>query len=154
MTLIHASAAIVGERGVLIRGSSGSGKSSLLLALLDTPTGDAWLVADDRVELVAAHGRLVASVPPSIAGLLEIRGRDIAARPRISPARIRLVVDIAPPEDCPRLPQPSEMRAEIAGVILPRLMLPVGASDGARRVRATLTDLHHIESMIEIKGLR
>ena len=133
----HASAALIGERGVLIRGASGSGKSSLLLALMALDGARNALVADDRVWLTAHGGRLVASVPPELAGLIEVRGQGILARPHVSPAVIDLVVDIVPAADAERMPEP-DLRAEIAGLSLPRLMLPEGAGDGALRVATAL----------------
>ena len=138
MTTIHAGAVLIGERGVLIRGPSGSGKSALVLALLATNTERSALVADDRVHLSAANGRLIASVPSEIAGLLEVRGQGISHLPHVSPVVIDLVVDLAPPEQCPRLPSPAEEVVGIHGVNLPRLILPIGASDGALRVGAWL----------------
>ncbi len=138
---IHAGAVLVGEAGILVRGRSGSGKSSLILALVAAAPKSTWLVADDRVALVAAHGRLVASVPAAIAGRLEIRGQAIATLPFVSPAVIRLVVDLAPMAACPRLPSVEEGAAEVLGVRLPRLMLPAGIADGALRVRAALAGL-------------
>jgi HPr kinase/phosphorylase len=134
---VHASVALIGEGGVLIRGPSGSGKSSLLLSLLADDT--AALVADDRVALAAANGRLIASVPDEIAGLMEIRGQGIVRRPHVSPVVVDLVVDLAPVEACPRLPlSEADGRVVIAGVTLPRVHVAIGAADGAVRVRAAL----------------
>src|SRR5690349_24886199 len=93
---VHASAILIGERGVLIRGASGAGKSSLLLGLLTADPNTTWLIADDRVVLTPAHGRLVAGTPAELAGLMEIRGQGIIRRPFVSPARIDLVVDLVP----------------------------------------------------------
>jgi serine kinase of HPr protein (carbohydrate metabolism regulator) len=138
---VHAGAVLVGETGVLVRGASGSGKSSLILALLAARPETAWLVADDRVALRAAHGRLVAAVPPSIAGLLEIRGVGIVARPFVSPAVVRLVVDLVPREAAPRLPSEEEAAAEVLGVHLPRLVLPAASGDGGLRVLAAVAGL-------------
>ena len=62
---VHATAIVIGETGVLIRGRSGSGKSSLALALVARVRlagGFAAFVADDRVALAPAGGR---SVRPS-----------------------------------------------------------------------------------------
>ena len=134
---VHAGAVLVGEAGVLVRGASGSGKSSLIFDLIAAPH-PAWLVADDRVVLVAAHGRLVASVPAAIAGRLEIRGQGIVSLPFVSPVVIRLVVDLLPVALCPRLPSAEEARVDALGVTLPRLALPVGIARGAVRVRAAL----------------
>ena len=59
---IHASAVLAGARAVLIRGPAGAGKSRLALALIEAAQSGllpfARLVADDRVELQARHGRL------------------------------------------------------------------------------------------------
>jgi HPr kinase/phosphorylase len=140
-TTVHAGALVVGEHGILIRGPSGSGKSSLLLALLSANPGTAWLTADDRVVLAEAHGRLVAAAPETIAGLIEIRGQGIVRRCHVSPARIHLVVDLAPAEACPRLPSPAEERVSIEGVELTHLILPIAATDGPIRVRAVLERL-------------
>jgi serine kinase of HPr protein (carbohydrate metabolism regulator) len=135
---VHASAVLLGERGILVRGASGSGKSSLVLGLLAAAPGASWLIADDRVVLTAVHGRVVAAVPAALAGLLEIRGQGIVRRPYVSPALVHLVVDLAPPADCARLPQREDAAAIVAGVALPRLCLPVAAADGPARVRAAL----------------
>lgn len=134
---LHASAVVVGGRGVLIRGASGSGKSTLLLALLDRDA-DAVLVADDRVMLAADGGRIVASAPEAIAGLMEIRGLGIVRRPHVSPAVIDLVVDIVEPGTAPRLPEAPERTATIEGVAVPRIFLVAGAAEGGARVRAAL----------------
>ena len=68
--LHQASCVAIGGRAVLIEGPPGSGKSSLALALIDR---GAVLVGDDGVALAARDGRLFASPPPNIAGLLEVR---------------------------------------------------------------------------------
>ena len=139
-TNIHASAVLIGERGVLIRGTAGSGKSSLVLRLLDRDPATTWLVADDRVIVAAHHGHLVATVPPAIAGLLEIRGHGIVSRPYVSPVLIGLVVSLRPPGDCPRLPEPDAATTNLAGIALPLLTLPIGDPAGAERVRAVVAD--------------
>jgi serine kinase of HPr protein (carbohydrate metabolism regulator) len=138
---VHASAVVVGDHGVLIRGASSSGKSSLVLAVLSARPRIAVLVADDRVALSVADGRLVAAAPAELAGLLEIRGQGIVRRPHVSPAFVDLVVDLLPLEQCPRLPEPDQARTSLEGVVLPRLALPVGAADGAIRLLARVDDL-------------
>ena len=75
---IHATALIVGHRGILIRGPSGSGKSRLALTLLQSAgAGFARLVGDDRIHLEAVHGRLLMRPATALAGLIEIRGLGI-----------------------------------------------------------------------------
>jgi serine kinase of HPr protein (carbohydrate metabolism regulator) len=73
----HASAVVLGDRGIVIAGASGSGKTQLALALISDVRSFglfARLVADDQILLSAHHGRLVCAAPPTIAGLVEVRG--------------------------------------------------------------------------------
>lgn len=122
----HASCVLVGARAVLIRGPAGSGKSHLALALIDAARAGripfARLVADDRVALSAAHGRLIASAPDATRGLIEVRGlgiRRIEFEPR---ALVGLVIDLAS-ADAARLPEPAATTCEILKLRLPRLPL-------------------------------
>jgi HPr kinase/phosphorylase len=125
----HASCVLVGRSAILIRGPAGSGKSRLALALLDTAKNGllpfARLVADDRVQLLAAHGRLVARAPAAIAGKIEVRGFGIRAVGHESPALVGLVVDLAA-EDAARMPEEAARRVEISGVSLSRLPVATG----------------------------
>lgn len=127
---IHGSVVLVGSRAVLIRGPSGSGKSRLALRLVDGPplagSLPSRLVADDRVLLEEAHGRLVARAPAGLAGLIELRGVGILARPHEPAAVVRLVVDLAAP-DAARLPEPEAGRVALGSVILPRFAVAEGA---------------------------
>ena len=122
---IHANAMLLGEAGLLLRGPSGSGKSALSLDLIDRAQarGDfARLVADDRVELTAANGRLIARPHPAIAGLMEIRGRGVVRVPFESAGVIRLVVDLLGAASWPeRCPQQGAREAKLCGITLPRL---------------------------------
>ena len=81
MATIHASAVLIGARAVLIRGPAGSGKSQLALALLEAEHRARLpfvrLVADDRVQLEAEHGRLLVRSVPALAGLIEVRGYQV-----------------------------------------------------------------------------
>jgi serine kinase of HPr protein (carbohydrate metabolism regulator) len=131
MATIHASAVLVGARAILVRGPSGSGKSRLVLDLLDRFAGGgppfARLVADDRVEVEAAHGRLLARAPQPLAGLVEIRGlgiRQVAYEPV---AVVGLVVDIDVP-DAARMPEEDALSTTLAGVTLPRHPMVAGAA--------------------------
>ena len=125
---MHASCVLVGRSAVLIRGASGSGKSQLALALIEALPGKARLVADDRVHLFAANGRLLAAAPDAIRGKLEIRGLGIRAVDYESLALVALVVDLDA-QDAARMPHDSARSTEIAGVKLSRL--PVAAGQAA-----------------------
>ncbi len=133
---VHASVALVGGRGVLVRGASGSGKSSLLLALISS--ANATLVADDRAHLRVESGRVIAHAPDAIAGLMEIRGVGIVRRTHAASAAVDLVVDLLPLADCPRLPDADEAHAMLEGIAVPRIFIAVGAHDGVARVMAVL----------------
>lgn len=115
---VHASAVVMGGRGLLVTGPSGSGKSALCLSLMGR---GAVLVADDRVRLWRDGDRLMADAPASLAGLIEARGVGILRAEPAGPARIDMVVDLGLAED-QRLP-PWRMRA-VLGIELPLVLGP------------------------------
>jgi serine kinase of HPr protein (carbohydrate metabolism regulator) len=123
---VHAVAVLLGEKGLLLRGRSGAGKSALALALLERfrLKGDfAALVADDRVLVDACAGRLIARPHPALAGMIEARGLGILNLRYERACRLHAIVDVsAPGETPPRLPQEGEKTAELAGVALPRVV--------------------------------
>ncbi|MCU0883503.1 MAG: HPr kinase/phosphatase C-terminal domain-containing protein [Beijerinckiaceae bacterium] len=128
---LHASCIVIGESGLLVRGPAGSGKTTLCLALLEQAKAGgrfARLVADDRTELRACHGRLLASAVPAIAGLIERRGLGLVPASHEAAARVRLVVDCQA-ETPPRLPDAEDLVTVIAGLTLPRLAVSRGAAD-------------------------
>jgi HPr kinase/phosphorylase len=128
LATIHASAVLVGARAVLIRGPSGSGKSRLALALLQAADRGALafarLVADDRAHVEAAHGRLLVRPAATLAGLLEIRGLGIRRLAYEPLAVVGLLIELNA-VDAERHPSPGSLRAEMAGIQLPRLAVAV-----------------------------
>lgn len=123
---IHAACAALDGAGILIRGPSGSGKSSLALRL--AATGSGTFVADDRVVCTERAGQLWARPHPALAGRVEVRGQGILAVtdlgvPVADEALLGLVVDLV--ASAPRLPEPAP-EAEILGIRLPRLVLDAG----------------------------
>jgi len=133
---VHASAVLLGERGVLLRGASGVGKSLLALALIERGRregGFAALVADDRVWLEAQGGRLIARGAPATAGICERRGFGLVAAPQEREAVVRLVVDIAERgQTPPRMAPDDNLYGNFCGVRLPRLTLDMTPGlDGA-----------------------
>jgi len=139
----HASAIVLGDRGIVIAGDSGAGKTQLALALISharTHGLFARLVADDQVFLSVHHGRLVCSAPKTIAGLVEVRGigpRPIDCEPKASvDLMVRLVarreaMRLAEPEteallgcDVALLRLPSDDREAAMAAVLAHLSLP------------------------------
>lgn len=114
-TVLHASTVAFRGRGVLICGRSGSGKSALALGLMALGAG---LVADDRTEVTARDGDVIAACPPALSGRIEARFVGLLAAVPHGPAPLALVVDLDHTED-QRLP-PFRWR-EIAGIRLPLL---------------------------------
>lgn len=126
---LHASAVLVGEAGVLLRGASGSGKTRLALALVDEAArhGDfARWVADDRALVAPRYGRIVARPHPRVAGLVERRGLGLVPTAFEPACVLRLVVDLVQGWP-PRMPDPADARTEIAGVALARIAIATSA---------------------------
>ena len=137
---MHATALVLGERGILIAGPSGSGKSTLALTLLREAGVGAFarLVSDDRVVLENHNARLVCRAPARIAGLAEVRG--VGPTPlRFEPsAPVDLLVRLVPEAEMDRLPEPQSELLE--GVAVALLVAPAGnASGAALALRARLS---------------
>ena len=114
-TTLHANCVDLEGRGVLITGASGSGKSGLSLQLMAL---GARLVADDRTELTARDGALLASCLPAISGMIEARGVGLLRADPVATSVVAIVVDLDTAE-AERLPEPR--RTVINGVTLPIL---------------------------------
>jgi HPr kinase/phosphorylase len=121
---VHASAVLVADHAVLIRGPSGSGKSrlafDLILAGRAAQIPAAMLVGDDRVYLEVTQGQLMVRPARELAGLIEIRGLGIRRCEFAEQAVVGLVVDLCAP-DGERLPAPDAFFTTVSGVILPRI---------------------------------
>lgn len=99
-TQLHAGCVAVDGRGLLITGPSGSGKSALALQLM---AFGARLVSDDRTVLTLRDGRLHATCPPAIRGMIEARGLGILNVDAVDGADVVLAVDLGK-EESERLP--------------------------------------------------
>ncbi len=153
---LHATAVIVGEYGVLIRGASGAGKSRVALALIAEAEGHggfARLIGDDRIELAVANGRALVRPHAAIAGMIEERGVGLLALPHEPVGMLSGVIDIVETSAITaiesRYPEEAATFVEIAGVRLPRLVLlsPAGPDECARRI---LAFLHRVGSPINL----
>ncbi|MBO6717112.1 MAG: HPr kinase/phosphorylase [Rhizobiaceae bacterium] len=134
---LHASALIVGDRGLLVAGPSGSGKTALCLAILHHCAGTgrfARLVADDHVQLRNAGGRVIATVPDAIAGLVEIYGFRPTKIDYLGAMVVDRMIRLVPSDDAPRFSEGTSETVE--GAPLPCLHLPERNAGG--NVTATL----------------
>ena len=129
---IHASAVLVRDRAVLIRGPSGSGKSRLAFDLVLAgragyiqPTA---LIGDDRVRLTVNGGTLTVRGVAELAGRIEIRGLGIRSTDYVTDGPVGLVVDLNA-VDAGRLPAPESLKTTLEGLELPRI--PIGAGFAA-----------------------
>jgi serine kinase of HPr protein (carbohydrate metabolism regulator) len=124
-------------RGILIEGPSGAGKSDLALRCLDHGFR---LVADDRVLLWAADGRLWGRAPDALSGLIEVRGVDVLRVEPVGFCEVAVLARLKSPE---RIPE--DTTETILGVAVPLLAAdPFEVSAPAKLGRAlTAFDAAH-----------
>jgi serine kinase of HPr protein (carbohydrate metabolism regulator) len=129
---VHCSAVAIGGRAVLIGGRSGSGKSDLALRLIDRGAG---LVSDDYTIVRRLQGETLASAPPTIAGMIEVRGVGIAEMAHQDDVPVALFVDLdRTPERLPDL----EDRRVVAGVPIPTIGLNAHEDSAPLKVETAL----------------
>ena len=125
--IFQASAVAIDGRALAIEGKPGTGKSSLALALIER---GAMLIGDDGVRLSVEDQKVLASPPPNIAGLLEIRGVGLIERPTAPPTPLALVLSLG--EAGERLPETVPVR-DIFGHDVPCLAFDPGTIAPAER---------------------
>lgn len=130
---IHATTVAIDGRGVLLRGASGSGKSDLALRLMEN---GAELVSDDRTVVSNRDGILIASAPPELAGLLEVRGVGILRVDHRIEAAVAMAADLVSDADVQRLPDPESETIE--GVSLPRCRIAPFEASAPAKLRLAL----------------
>jgi hypothetical protein len=131
---LHASCVAIGNRGVLLTGASGAGKSDLALRLIDR---GARLVGDDGVMIEAFNGRLLASPGPNIEGQMEVRGLGILAFPWVS--RVPLALVVALDQEVPRMPDELLPVRVFEGLTLPLVALNPFEASAAVKVEKALS---------------
>jgi serine kinase of HPr protein (carbohydrate metabolism regulator) len=124
-TLVYGTCVALGGNAAILVGASGSGKSDLALRfLLSTPADlEAALIADDQVRVSLSAGRLIASAPETIAGLIEVRGIGVIPLPARDAAEVKLIVKLVDPAAIPRMPPSPPATQKVCGIDLPVLML-------------------------------
>lgn len=131
--IVQASAVAIGGRALLIEGPAGSGKSSLALALIDR---GAVLIGDDGVTLEKVGEQVIASPPPNIAGLIEMRGIGLFEMSLAPPVPLALILALGG-EQGERLPGPVPTR-DVLGAAIPCLPFEPGAIAAAVRAEFAL----------------
>lgn len=92
MKNIHASCVSYLNKGILIRGKSGLGKSDLCLRLIMDK--GCRLVGDDRVDIYTKSGALKARSVATISNMLEVRGVGLVKFDAQKSATVKLVVEL------------------------------------------------------------
>lgn len=137
----HATALQISGKGVLLRGASRSGKSSIAMRLLDDcrlHTMSGFLIADDRVFLDKRNDGLYAISPDELRGLLEIRGLGIVHVDHLKEARLDLIVDLVPADNFERYPEEGAQNTIIKDVALARIHIVERNPDAAAIIRMFL----------------
>ncbi|MDY0008734.1 MAG: HPr kinase/phosphatase C-terminal domain-containing protein [Bdellovibrionales bacterium] len=129
---------------VFIRGASGSGKSDLAFRLLGL---GGTLISDDQVELEKRQDRIYAGAVDAIRGLIEVRGIGLLRYPVADPAPLKLVIDLVPREDVPRMPDMQTM--DILGVSIPLFKLYAFDASSVHKLRAALAVVHRPEMIVK-----
>ena len=133
MALYHSSCVVFNDHGILIHGSSGSGKSDLALRLIDE---GAILVSDDYVEVEVADGKLIANTAPNIDGLIEVRGIGLMKTDFVNTAQIHLALELVERDEIERLPEQSFFEHE--GISIPQYKFDAFSCSAVAKVKMIL----------------
>ncbi|GHE54454.1 hypothetical protein GCM10019059_12170 [Camelimonas fluminis] len=124
-TSVHASCVLLDDRGLLILGDSGAGKTTLALGLLDRwrrAGRFARMVADDRTMLWTSGRRVLGRSHPRIAGDYELFGYGIQETTYERAAVIRAAV-WCQSDDGPRYPDDAAPQWRHGAMSLPMISL-------------------------------
>lgn len=132
-TSLHATALVLGEKGLLIEGKPGAGKSALAERIIAEARAAglfARLVGDDRVIVERRGDRLIVAPHAAIAGRIERRGIGIVEVPHEEKAVLRGILSL---EEFPeRMLEENARFVGICGVSVPRLVLRADKDLAAR----------------------
>ena len=120
--LAHGTAIVVGQTGLLFVGPSGSGKSSSALQTLFSArlSGHfAALVSDDQVFLEAVNDDVIGTCPPSISGMIELRGSGIGRVEAIEQAPLHYAIRLIEVHADNRIPEENQRWKADQGIELP-----------------------------------
>jgi len=132
---VHATCVAVDGKGVLLRGPSGAGKSDLALRLIETGS---LLVSDDQVVLNRKNQQIIASPPPALAGLLEVRGVGICSYDFATVCDLAIIIDLEGGVVPERMPEIGAQQQTLLGVDITCLKLDPFQASASAKVRAAL----------------
>lgn len=144
---IHGTAVVIATTGLLFVGPSGSGKSMLAHACIASAHARgifAALVSDDQVFVLHTNGRIIATRPDTIKGLIELRGTGIANLPSVRRARLDWAVLPGSLSDMERLPPQEEGFEVMENAVLPLIRIP----------RESPAPLDHLARFVPFLGLQ
>lgn len=120
---VHANCLRLGNKGIILLGQSGSGKSVLTLSLIERAQWaqkDSCLISDDYTDLKNKNGRLYGSCPENLRGAIEIRGAGLYEILYDEEVAIDFIIALC--EDYERYP--TGKKTTYCGVSLPFYALP------------------------------
>lgn len=98
---LYATSISIEDNGIMIIGSSGSGKSDLALRLIDS---GGTLISDDRTVCERKDNKIFLFTLKEIKGLIEVRGVGIIKVPYVENVQLKLLVSLTE-EKLDRLPR-------------------------------------------------
>ncbi|MEM9279348.1 MAG: HPr kinase/phosphatase C-terminal domain-containing protein [Pseudomonadota bacterium] len=131
----HCNALMIDGTGIVIKGPSGSGKSSLTMGLLERARhagAEAHFVSDDRTLLNKEEGILTAQAPDTIRGKIELRGHGIMDFPYLEKSMVHLIVWLVNDTDLERMPAPKT--TVIEDIELPLIEVPCRHEQASVRI--------------------
>lgn len=138
---IHGTMVQINGHGILLRGASGSGKSSLAIRLIDdvlVAGGKGFLVADDRIILDQDSLNVYGRAPDSLFGLIEMRGIGLIELAATHHARINLLVDLVSPETLDRMPSEDSQTQQLCGHAIQAIKIAARNPDAGVIIRTIL----------------
>lgn len=120
--LVHATGLVAGTSGIILIGSSGAGKSSMAMDLIAGARRAghfATLLSDDQVFLESVGDRVIATAPPPIKGLIELRGSGIGQMETIDSMVAHYAIAIVNTDVSTRIPEENQSWTPHEGIALP-----------------------------------